>query len=992
MKVERRKKETGTSSGAEGATFRLAAIAVRGPASQRLANGAAAEIPASLLPPPCGGRKTVSANAARLAAIAVPGPASQRPANGAAAEIAASLYLPPAAQGRNSSGFSTAAVKEPRLLLPQAAAGLFPTGSARPVFPVRGEGLRGEGKGGVSYEGGSIGSIQLKAVNKNRLTPKQRAQIRVVEALGKQFGIRFVLFQSEMKNGRYKGFNGLEQNGVIYLDVNAGMYGKNLGQIAIVRTAAHELTHYMREFNEERYEELQEYLLDNLAEWKGKDLGQLVAQKLARDSTGKLTPEGALEEVVADGCEMMLSRTKVLQNMATEKPGLFNAIKDWLQNYVETVKEAFQGVSAVHEEARAVESWEQEKLDKFVDLWYKGLTEAAERAAKSPAGKGGEAKLQEREDDLSYENLPANAFFTDSRIYDYDFLTAQKPMKISSMPPIPHWSMTAKDIRDNARESAEKNLAKVGKKDGNTYAVKNTYTGREIKVGMGAIRHSLAADNRADLVIKSRIISISGDLVQNAIPINGLVKENQQADGTYAMLGIATSEDATFAAVITVDQFSNVTKMEPIDVAHAINGRIKREDWSSSKDQPFRDNSSRLPQSSEINIAQVLDIVNETYRGILSDDVLEHFEEERPKSGYYSGRTLFQEREELPDDRELLMATKAEGRNAESLTAYQKKVKALEALERKLRRQQDALEAARKHEAVDEKGEPLPPEEQKKFNREAVKGVQEQIRKTEASIRRAEQALAEMERKPELRQELEKSLARWREQNPNDAAKAIREMQQERDSLREYVKLLRQEAKLTTPEERKVLPSDVQKLARSLVKEHGSAAAVDQIAAMLQDMGDFMVSNMQGGGTGYYNALVNKAKQIAKAIIDESYETIDENKEVREGIRAYLREHTLRISDDVKGDIPDFERWRKAHMGTLRMGREGMDIDQAYQDLRSSYGEGFFPADVLSHSDQLQQILDTLEAVQPTYQQMFSQFESWQAAESFANEIIDRML
>ena len=63
------------------------------------------------------------------------------PANSAAAEIAASLLLPPAARGRNSSGFSTAAVKEPRLLLPQAAAGLFPTGSARPQFPVRGEGF-----------------------------------------------------------------------------------------------------------------------------------------------------------------------------------------------------------------------------------------------------------------------------------------------------------------------------------------------------------------------------------------------------------------------------------------------------------------------------------------------------------------------------------------------------------------------------------------------------------------------------------------------------------------------------------------------------------------------------------------------------------------------------------------------------------------------------------------------------------------------------------
>ena len=64
---------------------------------------------------------------------AIPGPASLRPANGAAAEIAGSLPLPPAAGASNSSCFSTAAGKEPSLILPQAARGLF--------SPVRGEGF-----------------------------------------------------------------------------------------------------------------------------------------------------------------------------------------------------------------------------------------------------------------------------------------------------------------------------------------------------------------------------------------------------------------------------------------------------------------------------------------------------------------------------------------------------------------------------------------------------------------------------------------------------------------------------------------------------------------------------------------------------------------------------------------------------------------------------------------------------------------------------------
>ena len=146
--------------------FHLAAIAIPGPASQRPANGAAAEIAArlhlplaaagrnssgfstaggdgpktlvplgkiegSLHPPqaagalqtPCGARKTLRAYACPPCRIAIPGPAPRRPANGAAAEIAARLHLPLAAAGRNSSRFPTAAEIATRLYPPQAAAG-----------------------------------------------------------------------------------------------------------------------------------------------------------------------------------------------------------------------------------------------------------------------------------------------------------------------------------------------------------------------------------------------------------------------------------------------------------------------------------------------------------------------------------------------------------------------------------------------------------------------------------------------------------------------------------------------------------------------------------------------------------------------------------------------------------------------------------------------------------------------------------------------------
>ncbi len=828
-----------------------------------------------------------------------------------------------------------------------------------------GKGSQGARKGGVSYDGGTVDGVKLRGVNRNRLTPKQRAQIRVVDALGQKFGIEFRLFESSLgKNGRYQSAYGMYKDGVIYLDVNAGRLGQSMGQVALVRTAAHELTHYIQDYAEERYQELQEFLLDYLAEWKGKDLGQLVAEKMQRDRTGKLTPEEALDEVVADGCEMMLRRTKVMQAMAEQKPNLFQAVKEWMQEWIQAVKEAFLGVSEVHDEARAVAQMETERLEKLVELWDKGLMEASERAAKSPAREGGAVRYSidpffERNID-SWDGKRKTTFHlgTTSEVLKKIGIQEQniylRSGKLSEILK-KHDGMNREIIKQIPKVLENPILALESKE----FETRLVFMG-EVVDNNGApvaVVLELQPKNKGGEIMDMQLVASAygkTDSPAQFIRDSGLVyidDNRKRANEWMQSVGLSLPSDAiTYGSIGKVTYPDGKVKIESVPYEEYM--QTEREDVSYTSKVP----ATKTPMQIAFDNAKK------------------------------------QEREDLPDDRALLMQARAEGRNAESLTAYQKKVRSLEALERKLHRQQDALEAAKKHQMVDHEGKPLPPEEQKKFTRDAVKGVQEQIRKTEEQIRRAEKALADMERKPEMRQELEKALAAWREANPNDAARAIREMQQERDTMRKYVELLQQEARLTTPETRRMLPSDILKLARNLVKENGSSAAVDQIAEALQELGDFMVEHMQGGGVGYFNQLTNMAQKIAQKIVSESYETLDENKETREGIRSYLREHTLRISDDVRGDIPDFNAWRKAHMGTLRLGNAGMDIDQAYQDLRSEYGEGLFPEDVLSRSDQLQQILDALDQVQPSYQQMFSRMEQEQAAAALGNEIVDRLL
>ena len=95
-----------------------------------------------------------------------------------------------------------------------------------------------------------------------------------------------------------------------------------------------------------------------------------------RDTTGKLDFDGALDEVVADGCEMMLKRSSVVSTLARENPSLFDRIHDWLKEWAAKIRKAFSGVEAYHEEAKAKLSY----MDQLQKIWDKALTEAARNA------------------------------------------------------------------------------------------------------------------------------------------------------------------------------------------------------------------------------------------------------------------------------------------------------------------------------------------------------------------------------------------------------------------------------------------------------------------------------------------------------------------------------------------------------------------------------------------------------------------------------------
>lgn len=104
-------------------------------------------------------------------------------------------------------------------------------------------------------------------------------------------------------------------------------------------------------------------------------------------------------------------------------------------------------------------------------------------------------------------------------------------------------------------------------------------------------------------------------------------------------------------------------------------------------------------------------------------------------------------------------------------------------------------------------------------------------------------------------------------------------------------------------------------------------------------------------------------------------------------LRNYLRTTKLDTSS-VKADIADYNDWRKSHMGSLKLGNDGMQIDTAYQELSGMYPE-FFPANIENPADQLihiGEISDNLKKVMDN--PILSKEGSESVVRSFANAIL----
>ena len=245
-------------------------------------------------------------------------------------------------------------------------------------------------KPSVSLRGATVGGTTYAPVNRKTVDARQWASVKAMRAFSKVTGIDVVFYQSQAnEKGEYEGANGFYKDGTLYLDINAGRDTVGMTETAVLKTAAHELTHFIQQ-NSRQYEELKKFVVERLVDEEGVSFEDLVTDKQRRESG--LDYNEAVDEVVADACEMMLKDSTAAEQLVKENRSLARKIRDWLREWVENLKNAMEGLTADRPESRAMMQYAQE-LQK---IWDDALVDAVRNNRGAQEAAPAEIKRQAR--------------------------------------------------------------------------------------------------------------------------------------------------------------------------------------------------------------------------------------------------------------------------------------------------------------------------------------------------------------------------------------------------------------------------------------------------------------------------------------------------------------------------------------------------------------------------------------------------------------------
>lgn len=904
----------------------------------------------------------------------------------------------------------------------------FNTGRSSKDARIQNSAARQRGEGKVYFgQDVDVGGERYKAASEDMVSS---AELDVIKTLAKVTGTDVVFYQSEADmTGRYRGANGFMRNGTMYIDVNAGA-NMTTEESAVLLTAAHELTHYLRENNAEGYAQLRDFVMQHLTE-DGVDIEKLAEQKVAREN-GLLPMDEAVEEVIADSCEMMLRDTKLPEIMAKENPGLYKQIREWLSNFAEKLRKAFTGIEARHEEARAMMQYAEE----MQQIWDNALAGAMRNteAASGTETVGENVKYSyrgTRDDGVEvYETSAETRALSDSeKKKKYMQMMREqysgRTAKFEHDGEVDYARFTGDDMRkdmygdqrsDVRGQKAKLNVAADG--DIFTLVENASYSGSEAEQGKDtkAHRNVISWDYYVKTVqIDGRMYDVLANIRKTAddsyvysIQMNtrktkeaALPRKAQSPEGkSFQKRARATSTES----IAQSGEESN-TKYSMRDTAYTTavesgNTEEAQRLVDEAAEEALENSEARLTDRGEFRMGagKLATVYHATYndftvfdRARLGENTDAYASDESTAAtahlGFWFNTQPLSQSASYAGGKDVKAYLNAENiYNAHSLEQLTGEIE--QQWDEELTPEENAEEYVDGLKAQGYDGIVLRDEE---FGGTSfVVFDPEQIKSAEAiTYDDAGNVIPLSERFNSRSNDIRYSM---RDVAADDTADERRgrqesyaELRRQNEELKRRVEYFRGQTRTT--KEATVRKADTDALARRLTEDLHNKDAADTVKEELKRMGDYIVQT--DGRELSYAELKDWAAAIADHILSGSETEIESGMEdARRELLDYLKANKLKVNEREMLDLP--KGWKREHR-RIRFSKDGLPIDTAWMELQEKFGEGMFPNDITSQSDMLEHIADIERAWQPVRGNPFENYMG-EMRETVAQDILDTML
>lgn len=233
----------------------------------------------------------------------------------------------------------------------------------------------------------------------------------------------------------------------------------------------------------------------------------------------------------------------------------------------------------------------------------------------------------------------------------------------------------------------------------------------------------------------------------------------------------------------------------------------------------------------------------------------------------------------------------------------------------------------------------------------------------------------------------ELSQFRYQLRSTADIEQEVRDLKRERTVLSSRNRALEQrvqelKGEMRISKEPSVVLRDVKNLGRETIRKYGSDVEYGDIQADMEALGKAVMKKDVSMAD-----LMPYARNAATAIVDNTTELTEHGAELLE-IKDYLKRQKILFN----GEMDHYNEFRKRYMGTLKLNKsDGLPVDTMYEEMTEMFGEGYFPSDVYTEADKLQQIADVLDSMDSIYENPFDSYRD-AAIQEIANDIIDGMI